>query len=281
MSLTPRLTLIGLYKYNPLVFENLVLPNIVDEEIFIDSLMLEYGECPLIYPDFDFMKLAIGAWSRKWYNNIERIATAIQEEYNPLYNYDRTETWTENEEGTKDFTRGITDGESETENQSITENRTVNEDGTITENGTVNEEGTEDTDKTETENKTDENLVSAYNEDNYQPSTKTVTDRTTQTTIGTETEKSTTSANTTTDEKDTTDNKTTSANKTDRRDRSTDETYNENNGRQNTKTGRAFGNIGVTTSTEMLQREIDIRRTENLYHIIAELFYKEFCIYVF
>ena len=241
MSLTPRLTLIGLYNYDPAVFINLTLPAAVDEEIFVDSLMMEYGECPLIYPDLDFMKLAIGAWSRKWYANIERIAAAITSEYNPLHNYDRTETWTENEEGTKDFTRGIVDGESATENQ------------------TINESGTENT--TESENGNDENLVSAYNENDYQPSTKTTYERE--------------------NERETETEKTTTSNKANRNDRSTDETYGETNGKQNTKSGRTFGNVGVTTSTEMLQQELDLRRTENLYHIIAELFYKEFCLYVF
>ena len=201
MSLTPRLTLIGLYKYNPAVFSNLSLPASVDEEIFIDSLMLEYGECPLIYPDYDFMKLAIGAWSRKWYANIERIAAAINAEYNPLHNYDRTETWTENETG--------------------------------------NTEATTNTDITNSGS--DENKVSAYNESDYQPSNKT--------------EYESTEAN--------------------------EKTYNEDNTRNNIKTGRAYGNIGVTENTTMLQHELDIRRTENLYHIISELFYKEFCLYVF
>ena len=201
MSLTPRLTLIGLYKYNPAVFSNISLPASVDEETFIDSLMLEYGECPLIYPDYDFMKLAIGAWSRKWYANIERIAAAINAEYNPLHNYDRTETWTENETG--------------------------------------NTEATTNTDITNSGS--DENKVSAYNESDYQPSNKT--------------EYESTEAN--------------------------EKTYNEDNTRNNIKTGRAYGNIGVTENTTMLQHELDIRRTENLYHIISELFYKEFCLYVF
>lgn len=201
MSLTPRLTLIGLYKYNPAVFSNLSLPAVVDEDTFIDSLLMEYGECPLIYPDYDFMVLAIGAWSRKWYHNIERIAAAINAEYNPLHNYDRTETWTENETG--------------------------------------NTEATTNTDITNSGS--DEDKVSAYNESEYQPSTKT--------------EYENTQAN--------------------------EKSYNEDNTRNNVKTGRAYGNIGITENTTMLQHELDIRRTENLYHIISELFYKEFCLYVF
>lgn len=205
MSLNPRLTLMGLYKYNPAVFQNLSLPATVDEETFIDSLLMEYGECPLIYPNYDYMVLAIGAWCRKWFANIERIATALNAEYNPIHNYDRTETWTENETGTKDITRGI--------------------------NTTENESGS------------DEDLVSAYNESNYQPSTKTVYDRENE---GTQ-----------------------------------DENYDEDTSRQNAKTGRAYGNIGVTENSAMVHHELDLRSTENLYHIIAELFYKEFCLYVF
>lgn len=213
MSLTPRLTLIGLYKFNSQLFSNLYLPNTVDEETFIDSLLMEYGECPLIYPDYDYMVLAIGAWCRKWYANIERIADAIAQSYNPLHNYDKTETWTDNESGNRNFNRGTT--------------------GNFESN--------------ETENGTTEDLVSAYDEDDYQPSNKTIYEKTN----GLESEKS------------------------------EDETYRETNGKQNTRTGRVYGNIGVTESTTMLQHEIDLRRNENLYHIISELFYKEFCLYVF
>lgn len=201
MSLTPRMTLIGLYKYNHALFSNLSLPAAVNEETFIDALLMEFGECPLIYPNYDYMVLAIGAWSQKWYANIERIATALNSAYNPLHNYDRTETWTENE----------------TENKESALNSEVNE------------------------NSTDENLVSAYNESEYQPSNKSVYEN----------------------------------------DRTNEETSNEDTTRQNLKSGRAYGNVGVTTNQQMLKEEIEARTNHNLYHIIAELFYKEFCLYVF
>lgn len=209
MSLTPRLTLMGLYKYNPTVFSNLTLPAAIDEETFIDSLLLEYGECPLIYPDYDFMKLAIGAWCRKWYSNIERIATALTAEYNPIHNYDKTETWTENE--TNENNRGLTNN----------------------------------TDTTYSEDSTNENVVSAYNESTYQPDNKDIGDT-----------ESTTNIETTVEE-------------------------NENKERQNTRTGRVYGNIGVTESSEMVQNELKLRTNQNLYHILSEMFYREFCLYVF
>ena len=46
------------------------------------------------------------------------------------------------------------------------------------------------------------------------------------------------------------------------------------------KTGRAHGNIGVTTSQAMLQAEIDISKW-NIYEEITNLFMTEFCIYLY
>ena len=48
-----------------------------------------------------------------------------------------------------------------------------------------------------------------------------------------------------------------------------------------TRKGRAWGNIGVTTSAQMIQGEIDIR-TQNTYaQIISDSFRAEFCIMVY
>lgn len=49
---------------------------------------------------------------------------------------------------------------------------------------------------------------------------------------------------------------------------------------ENIRTGHAYGNIGVTTSQQMLQAELDISEW-NLYKHIADLFIAEFCIPVY
>ena len=206
MSLTPRLTLIGLYEnYSDSLFANLSFPDGIDAETFIDTLLLRYGECPLVYPNFDFMVLAIGAWSRKWYSNFARIFSAFNQEYNPLHNYDRTEEWTEKEIEDKNLNR-----DTETE-----ENRTGN-----------------------TESK-----VSAFNETTYSPSDYSE-DSATNNSEG-------------------------------------NEKINEDNTRDTVRSGRVYGNIGVTQSVDMLKNELDFRSTNNPYDIFAEMFYKEFCMYVF
>ena len=45
-------------------------------------------------------------------------------------------------------------------------------------------------------------------------------------------------------------------------------------------TGRIHGNIGVTTSQQMLQSELDIARF-NIYEEITDLFLKELTIYTY
>ena len=55
---------------------------------------------------------------------------------------------------------------------------------------------------------------------------------------------------------------------------------NENESGTNKRTGRAHGNIGVTTSQQMLQSEIEVAKW-NLYDEIADLFLSEFCIYTY
>lgn len=151
MSHITRMTMIGLYKYDTAVFEKLTLPEGINKDDFINSFLLKYGECPVIYPDWEFMQFALGVWSNKWYESIQRIITAFTEEYNPLHNFDRHEEYTDKEAIDRENTanaKGTAETDSEnSEDSSSSENRTI---------------GTE-------------NTVSAYNADTYQPDNKTET----------------------------------------------------------------------------------------------------------
>lgn len=48
----------------------------------------------------------------------------------------------------------------------------------------------------------------------------------------------------------------------------------------NTHTGRVHGNIGVTTNQQMIQAELDLRKTD-IYEIITREFIEKFCILVY
>ena len=93
-----------------------------------------------------------------------------------------------------------------------------------------------------------ENVRSAFDASDYQPH-----DKSTSTSTGSNNSVSSTTASGTIDEKEDT---------------------------KNRRTGRAHGNIGVTTSQQMLQSELDIAKW-NLYDEIADLFLSEFCVYTY
>lgn len=149
MSTTARLSLIGMYNYDPTIFDNLTLPEKYDKNDFIDALLLSQGEKCTLYPDVDFMRLSIQLWGRKWFDNLDRIADALTAEYNPLHNYDRHEEFTDTETyGSKRST--------ETHEGRQSESHTGHK-GTLTNSPSYS---TEDT-------------VSAMNSSNYEPDRKT------------------------------------------------------------------------------------------------------------
>ena len=90
-----KLTLIGMYNFDDTLFEYLTLPDGIDKETLVNNILLQSGDFEVLYPNLDFLKMSIGAWSKKW-PTFERWQKALSLEYNPLENYDRQEHWTDN-----------------------------------------------------------------------------------------------------------------------------------------------------------------------------------------
>ena len=88
---TMTLTLIGLYKVDETLFDQMILPDMIDRDTFINSLLMKTGEFELLYPDLDFMKDYIGVWSKKWYQTFQKWYEGTQASFNPIENYDRYE----------------------------------------------------------------------------------------------------------------------------------------------------------------------------------------------
>lgn len=97
MSTMERLTLIGMSNYDSTLFDGLSLPDGYDKETFVNSLLLEHGEKCVLYSNPAFFKQAITLWGRKWQLELKRIYEALTAEYDPIYNYDRYEEFTDNE----------------------------------------------------------------------------------------------------------------------------------------------------------------------------------------
>ena len=233
MSTFARLTLIGLYKHEPQLFDYLTLPDAYNRDTFVETLLLDHGEKRVAYPEPDFFKYAVGVWSRKWSQSLERIATALTEEYNPTHNYDRYEKWTDKEKGKyKDSKQNS--GNDVTQN---TGNVTTTETGTSTET---------------TNNMVTERNVSAFNESGYQPDEK-------NTVNGSVTR----SPNTT---------ETVTPNTTETVTHGLTENESGDNERDAVHDGHLYGNIGVTSAMSLVAEELALRTNNNLYAIAAELF---------
>lgn len=94
MSRQSWISFLGLYTWDNTLFENLALPEgftADDKTILINNLLMETAELEVIYPDPDFMKSAIEAWSGKEVINWERLYKLMLMEYNPIENYNRVE----------------------------------------------------------------------------------------------------------------------------------------------------------------------------------------------
>lgn len=120
-----KITLIGMYNYDDTLFDLLSLPEDIDKQTLVDNILLRSGEFEVLYPDMDFLKYSIGAWSRKWQRTFDRWITALNIEYNPLENYDRQEDWTDTRD-VSGTTSGTTGGTSSSTTGGTTSSTTTN-----------------------------------------------------------------------------------------------------------------------------------------------------------
>ena len=83
----------GLFDYDPTLFAEMSWPVGVSADDVLPELTTELAELEIIYPSAPTMKAVIGAWSRIRVGAWNRIAEALNAEYNPVENYDRYENW--------------------------------------------------------------------------------------------------------------------------------------------------------------------------------------------
>ena len=315
-----KITLIGAMDYYSNrpedLFDLLELPEGLEKEVLIDDLVYRAGDFELLHIDPPYTRLALGAFSKKWKRTWQKWYDALQIEYNPLHNYDRTEEGTDSHTGTQsiDDTGSQTIANTGTQTTANTGTQKVDNTGTQTNKAT----GTQNTDNTSeieygsskqtsinqstiesgTKSTVTTNTVSAFNESGWSNKDKsdtletpnlttTVTGQTTENNSGSDV---------------TTGNTLLTNNLTDQRTDNLSETRTDNLNQQrtdnlnqlrtdnlshdrtddllDTHNFRAYGNIGVTTSQQMLQSELDIQKW-NIYEHIADMIISEFCIMIY
>jgi len=207
------LSLLGIVNVDPTVINdtNFPLPNGLTHETLDPILLAETAELEILYPEPTTLSTVIKAWSTARGQAWAKMATALAAEYNPIHNYDRTESWTEAKTG-ESSRAGTNEGSGQSSGSST---------------------GTQD--------------VAGYN-----------------------------AAGTVASVPRTKDTGSSSGSSSQSGEWSEDGS----NSESSTRTGRIQGNIGVVSSQQMVQAELELREID-LYKIIIQEFKKMFCLGVY
>lgn len=97
-----KLTLWGMMQYNPdiLNIKDIELPEQLDKQLLIDSIVEECGMMNPIHQQPYYLASNINNWFKRRYNDFSKLCEALYADYNPINNYDMTET----EKGSDDST---------------------------------------------------------------------------------------------------------------------------------------------------------------------------------
>ncbi len=173
MSRGILLDIMALYNHDQTIFSSFQVPTTISwvehgpdgdtthtesipytKQNIIDNILLECAELEVIYPDSDYMKLAIGTWSTKRLYTWQRIADVLFRKYDPFVNINRHEwrTTKEDRDLAKSETRDLAGSETRdlagTNDSTVTGN--VNAFNDSSANGVQRDKVTTDQDTTDT-----------------------------------------------------------------------------------------------------------------------------------
>lgn len=282
------MSLLGLYQYDNTLFANLQIPEAMssdDKNTLVNNLLIECAELETLYTDPDFMKWVIGIWSVKELPTWTRIYNASVAEYDPIENYNRYEESTETVDGTRkhsgnDSRRVIIDDASSSTNSGTTSGTTS---GSEAHSGTDQTSGTKSETDTNSGSDVTTNQIAAFDTNSLVDHDKsTLAHGHVLTVSGQEagsvlhghqiTTSGTSSGTVSNTESNTYDGDTT--------DTFTHGEQIKDDSERETES-HIHGNIGVTTSQQMLESELMIAPKLNIINYIIESFKNRFCLQVY
>lgn len=243
-----KITTIGLYNFDNTLFDGVVFPAGIDKQMAINEILVRSGEFEVLYTELPFFKAMVNHWASKHYRTFEKWVEGLAAKFDPLYNYDRYEEYEDEKKGTqksgKDSTQTVANSSNAITGTQGSRSGTNGE--TVTNDGTT------------------ENTVSAFDSSSYEPKDKQEQDSTQASSSISSEASGVNSASVGTSNTQTTDKETGTG--------ESSETIKH--------TAHLYGNIGVTTSAQMLKEFLDVERF-NIYENIADIFIDEFCIAVY
>ena len=300
-----RITLWGFYQYDKTLFDNIVLPDGIDKDNLVAEIMRNSGDLYPYHQIPEYLKSNITFWFSRRLFDFDRMYKSLRMEYSPIDNYNRIE----------DIKRAYKDSGSDTETLTLGSSTTSKHSGSDTETTTLGSSTTSTHTETDTETTTlgssttlthtgtdtdtmqgggsTEKGVSAYNENGYTNREKdTETQNSTNSKQYNSTETNTGSGS---DEKEQTYNSTVTntGSGTDTQEQRFDSTVTNTGsgsdmtqtdyGKQRTETESTHihGNIGVTTTQEMIESEMSLRAKYDIYKIMSREFEREFLVQIY
>ena len=104
-----RLSIMGMYEYDPTVMDGLTVPVGMDRDTVINNILLNCAELEVIYSHIESMKLAIKVWSDGNQIGWKKLYDTMTVEYNPIWNVDANVIDTENINSARDIARSGND----------------------------------------------------------------------------------------------------------------------------------------------------------------------------
>lgn len=235
-----KLSIMGLYNFNESIFDGFKVPEGVDRQTCINEIVLECAELEVIYPSFNTMKLAISNWSKIELPIWNRLYNTELLKYNPLWNVD----------GDVIETRSVERAKTGTNNQNLEGSEEGENSDSRTISGSDQTSGTSET---------------TTSKPGYNSSDLVITEKQNGTTSGTSTT-STTDAG--------------SGTNSVARSQQITGSDSENETVGETLHTRRTGNIGVTSSQQLLREERDVATFSTIKYIVNS-FKKRFCLLVY
>ena len=120
------LTVMGMYQYDNTLFDLFKLPSSMEsmKEKIINTICFDTQELEVLYPSTPTLQFAIGVWCDTMIPIWEKLYATTQLDYNPIENYNRTETVTENEKRNDDLSSST---ESNSNSENINQNVAFND----------------------------------------------------------------------------------------------------------------------------------------------------------
>ena len=288
MSRGATLSIMGLYNNDPTVLDMMVFPDgftADQKQITKENILIECAEFEFLYPAPEVAKTIIGIWSQKEKPYWDRVYAASQAEYNPIENYRRNETETVEDGRTEEHSGNDVSRASGTDTNALTgtDTDTLSGNDQLKRTGTDQNSGSSSSTDTNSGTDTVNNKVTGYDSNTL------VAHDSSDTVHGHVVTNAAQGTNTTTH--NTTDK--TEYGKIDTLEHNTLETF--VHGKTDTLTHGekiehegttersmlAYGNIGVTTSQEMLTQELELAKIIEVIPIIIESFKNRFCLMVY